>query len=421
MSNHAERLFAGLKRVTGSEITKEDREEVFHGQGLAPLFFLHTLRLREVFFMKFGTAIRDHDRPQFASALSLLALAFADNVLFGFNSPEDLDKQEIPEGENELPLRWKDDAKKRCILRNVTDVTVDGVTEDALTENRFNYFLHAILRNAGYYKGASVHTIHHALRKKVNSRYTEAEVAQILTQKDTKVYGQKYVAHCSSVDPVGAMLKKVAETSHIEYFQGFSQFHERGLPCELPAKEQERVLQNPELLEMDAEIQRLIKNNADHDSINEARVRYRVALTRLRVATLKHYQTEWVQKRRDWKVLTRGKQQPKYFEKTDCIRALSLIMPELGRLAAVMSSEETLPFEQKLLFTRGLMADARPRVVGFLSKASWDLGEATTYMPVFAKNWPGVWENLNQNWNTAMNASIGFMMQVNGSSTVGII
>lgn len=30
VSNQAERLFAGLKRVTGSEIMKEDRKEVFH-------------------------------------------------------------------------------------------------------------------------------------------------------------------------------------------------------------------------------------------------------------------------------------------------------------------------------------------------------------------------------------------------------
>ena len=40
----------------------------------------------------------------------LLALAFADKALFGFDSLDDFWKQEIPPGEYELVLRWKDEA-----------------------------------------------------------------------------------------------------------------------------------------------------------------------------------------------------------------------------------------------------------------------------------------------------------------------
>ena len=68
--------------------------------------------------------------PLFSAANKLLALAFLDHALFGYNSPEELFEQRIPEGQDKLPLRWRDDALERCIVRNFSG---DQVTEDPLT------------------------------------------------------------------------------------------------------------------------------------------------------------------------------------------------------------------------------------------------------------------------------------------------
>lgn len=44
-------------------------------------------------------------------------MAFADNALFGYENLEDIRQQEIPEGEDELILRFNDNALDRPILR----------------------------------------------------------------------------------------------------------------------------------------------------------------------------------------------------------------------------------------------------------------------------------------------------------------
>jgi len=39
----------------------------------------------------------------------LLAMAFADKALYGIESPAELWKMDIPDGDDELPLRWNDE------------------------------------------------------------------------------------------------------------------------------------------------------------------------------------------------------------------------------------------------------------------------------------------------------------------------
>ncbi|KAF5861576.1 hypothetical protein ETB97_012826 [Aspergillus alliaceus] len=75
----------------------------------------------------FGTAIWDCDEPIYSGALYLLALALAGNALYGFPSPEEVFEQRIPGGQDELVLRWNEEAEDRCIVRNVTAA---GVSED---------------------------------------------------------------------------------------------------------------------------------------------------------------------------------------------------------------------------------------------------------------------------------------------------
>lgn len=110
----------------------------------------------------------DHEKPLFSTALNLLALAIEDNALYGFHSIQDIFEQQIPDGDSQLPLRWKDEVKERCIIRNAT---ADGVTEDPMTELQFNSLFRNVTKSAGYSKAPSVHAMRRALGKKVNGAY----------------------------------------------------------------------------------------------------------------------------------------------------------------------------------------------------------------------------------------------------------
>ncbi|CRG90181.1 hypothetical protein PISL3812_07224 [Talaromyces islandicus] len=91
----------------------------------------------------FGTAIWDCNELTYPGALHLLALALADNALFVFSKPEESFKQRIPEGEDELVLKWNDEAKDRCIVRRVT---AEKVSEEPLTKERYQERLRPVTR-----------------------------------------------------------------------------------------------------------------------------------------------------------------------------------------------------------------------------------------------------------------------------------
>lgn len=55
-------------------------------------------------------------------------------------------------------------------------------------------------------------------------RYTAVERSQHLTQADPRVFGQSYVANCSSIDGQGAFLDESADHRHVEYFQSLEKF-----------------------------------------------------------------------------------------------------------------------------------------------------------------------------------------------------
>jgi len=57
-----------------------------------------------------------------------------------------------------------------------------------------------------------------------------------LTQADPRVFGQSYVANCSSVDGQAAFREGESDHRHIDYFQSLEKFHEDGLPDKLRAK-----------------------------------------------------------------------------------------------------------------------------------------------------------------------------------------
>jgi hypothetical protein len=68
----------------------------------------------------FGSASREHEKFIYTDAAFLLAMAVADGALFGFESLDDLQRKEIPIGEDQLILRFKELALNQPILRRCT-------------------------------------------------------------------------------------------------------------------------------------------------------------------------------------------------------------------------------------------------------------------------------------------------------------
>lgn len=164
--------------------------------------------------------------------------------------------------------------------------------------------------------------------------------SQHLTQADPRVFGQSYVANCSSVDGQAAFLGEALDHRHVDYFQSLEKFREPGLPCELPAHLEDRLRSEPRLRKLENEIQALKRQDVSGSSLKEAKdrlVSYRKTLKR---TTLRQYQQDWTRDCRDWKILTRGKQQAGDLCKTDLVRSLCLLIPERGRLALGMASDD---------------------------------------------------------------------------------
>lgn len=64
-------------------------------------------------YSSFSAAAKEHKQLFYNDAGILLAMATADDALFGYNSLEDIRKQKIPAGQDELVLRFKDSALNR--------------------------------------------------------------------------------------------------------------------------------------------------------------------------------------------------------------------------------------------------------------------------------------------------------------------
>lgn len=150
------------------------------------------------------------------------------------------------------------------------------------------------------------------------------------------------------------VLGQKEDTTHADYFQGYRQFYEKGLPQYLPAIEEERLRNDPSFSQMESDLKGLIAENADKLLIQTTRSKCGTILRRLRLNALQQYQSEWVQKQRDWKILTRGKLSSDCIEQSTRFQTLCKAMPELGRLAAVMSGNEPLSFDQKIVVAKDL-------------------------------------------------------------------
>ena len=95
-------------------------------------------------------------------------MAIADNALFGIESLEDLQKLEIPAGEEELSLCFKESALDRQILRKCSKEK--GTIEEMMPKSAFLRIFRAMMKKAGYFCGTSIHAIRRYLGKKVDGK-----------------------------------------------------------------------------------------------------------------------------------------------------------------------------------------------------------------------------------------------------------
>jgi hypothetical protein len=96
-------------------------------------------------------------------------MALADGALFGVESVDDLQKKEIPPGENELILRYHESFLKKPILRKCTKA--GGVMDEPMPKSAFLGIWRSNASNAGYFHAPTIHAIRRGLGKKVDSEY----------------------------------------------------------------------------------------------------------------------------------------------------------------------------------------------------------------------------------------------------------
>ncbi|KAK5214871.1 hypothetical protein LTR96_011715 [Exophiala xenobiotica] len=172
--------------------------------------------------------------------------------------------------------------------------------------------------------------------------YTAVQRSQHLAQADERVFGQSYVANCSSDDGQAAFRNEKSDQRHIEYFQSMERFHEEGLPDKLPSHIADDIYRDPELRDLEKEMQTLAQTGGGSKARSQHKQRYANRLKKLKNKALRQYQEQWTRERRDWKILTRGKEAAPDKSKTDFVQSLCLLIPERGRLAQEMAADHAL-------------------------------------------------------------------------------
>ena len=179
-------------------------------------------------------------------------------------------------------------------------------------------------------------------------RYTAVELAQHINHTNPRIYGQSYVANTSAVCGKSAFLNEIAQHDHVDYFQSFAKFRENGLPTTLPTQKGDAIRRDPQLLELESDVQWLkIQRNPTCD-IKAAKSKARAYRANLTKKKPPQYKFERIRERRNWKVKTRGKESPDDEKRTDLLDILSRVMHERGRLARVMISDRVVSEEEAI-------------------------------------------------------------------------
>ena len=95
-------------------------------------------------------------------------MAIADNALFGIESLDDLQTQEVPPGDEELILSFKESALDRPILRKC--IKEKGTMEEMMPRSAFRRIFRAVMQKKGHICGNSVHAVRRYLKKKIDGK-----------------------------------------------------------------------------------------------------------------------------------------------------------------------------------------------------------------------------------------------------------
>lgn len=161
------------------------------------------------------------------------------------------------------------------------------------------------------------------------------------------MYGRSYVANTSSCDGKSAFLNEKPQHDHVNFFQSFAHLREPGLPTKLPAEKEAATRRDSGVLALESEIAQLRRDNACVNDKRLARSKLQTLLKKLKRDQLRQHQHEWVENRRKWHVTTRGKERPDDDTQTDLSDILCVIMPERGRLARTMISNEVVSADER--------------------------------------------------------------------------
>ena len=89
-------------------------------------------------------------------------------------------------------------------------------------------------------------------------------------------------------------------------------------------------------------MQTLTQTRGDGKARRKPKQLYANRLKKLKNQVLRRYQEHWVQERRDWNILTRGKGATQDKSKADFVQSICLLIPERGRLAQKMAADHAL-------------------------------------------------------------------------------
>ena len=166
--------------------------------------------------------------------------------------------------------------------------------------------------------------------------------SQHLTQADPRVFGQSYVANCSSVDGQAAFRNEESDHRHIDYFQSLEKFYEEGLPDKLPTHLEEALQRDSKLCELKEEVQTLTRATSSDNALKKAKHCCINHLKKLKSRALRQYQEHWIRERRDRNILTRGREVVQDRCKTEFVENICVLIPERGRLAKRMAADQPL-------------------------------------------------------------------------------
>ena len=140
---------------------------------------------------RFGASTSQHDILFYDNTQFLLALAIANYAIWGVNTLDDLWQLQIPDGDDELPLRWNDSVIYLPILRNA--IMRDGVTDKPLLKRTFDRILKSVFNLLGFFGPATVYAIRRFIGKKVNGKF-------VLGSLSTLVLLTEFIARYTEVE-----------------------------------------------------------------------------------------------------------------------------------------------------------------------------------------------------------------------------